>query len=364
MRFMTQYIQLNHSSPVETSSIISNRRVPFSTIKFGLIAGLFGLSACSGPVDETTVPEIETDDRSREVLVTAAFEHVEGDVSSINFVPNPNAASLGLIVSTPRDGGLDLYNSDGELVTRHPGPRLAGMATAPAFQLRGESLPLVFGTAVDTSTLLGYVIVTERRELLELPLAALEPVDGMTGLCLVREGAGFVELAILGVGASAEIWRVMDLGQEALGVEQVAAFSLPSPARQCVADDGDLIFASPAGGLARVGTDGTVHNQRLIAASHVSVGDFNGAHLVLITNGSSGEIEAFGARDFEPYASISVVDGLSTPGISQPNAIAVTDQSYGFTAYASGLVGVFDAGDERIKVISREAFARALVSAE
>jgi myo-inositol-hexaphosphate 3-phosphohydrolase len=356
---MTQII---NGSLVETSFGISNRHSLSSTIKFGLIAGVAGLSACSGPVDETDIPTGDTDNQNREVLVTAAFEAIDGSVSSINFLPNSNAASLGLIVSSPVEGGLDLFNSDGELVTRHAGPRLAGMATAPAFQLRGESLPLVFGTSVDTNTLLGYAVVTERRELLELPLAALEPVDGMTGLCLVREGVGFVELAILGVGASAEIWRVMDLGQEALGVEQVAAFALPSPARQCVADDGDLIFASPAGGLARVGTDGQVHNQSLVAASHVSVGDFNGAHLVLVTNGTSGMIEAYGARDFEPYASINVVDGLSTPGVSQPNAIAVTAQSYGFTAYASGLVGVFDAGDERIKVISRETFARALLS--
>jgi myo-inositol-hexaphosphate 3-phosphohydrolase len=359
---MTQYMQLNSSSLGEISTHYPNRHFLGTTLKIGLLAGLVGLSACSGPVDEPDASEVVTDDRNREVLVTAAFEHVEGDISAVNFLPNSNAASLGLIVSSPREGGLDLFNSDGELVTRHAGPRLAGIATAPAFQLRGESLPLVFGSSVDTGALLGYAVVTERRELLELPLAALEPVDGVSGLCLMREGAGFVELAILGVGASAEIWRVMDLGQEALGVEQVAAFALPSPARQCVADDGDLIVASPAGGLARVGTDGQVYNQSLVAAGQLSVGDFNGAHLILVTNGTSGEIEAFGARDFEPYASITVVDGLSTPGISQPAAIAITDQSYGFTAYASGLVGVFDAGDERIKVISREAFARALIA--
>ena len=65
-----------------------------------------------------------------------------------------------------------------------------------------------------------------------------------------------------------------------------------------------------------------------------------------------------------PAAEFTVVDGLSTPGIGQAGAISVTDQTYGFTAYSQGMLAVFDRSDERVKVISREAFTRAYFTAE
>jgi len=331
-----------------------------------LATSLFALTACSQSGEEIAeeVVQVEEVDIGRQVDVTAAFSGTESDSTAIGFIPNPNSASLGLIVSAPRDGGLDLFNADGEILNRHAGLQLSGIATAPGFQLRGESLPLVFGASSEADEIHGYAIVVDRSEILELPLADITPVDGIAGLCLLREGVGFVDLAILNSGASAEIWRVRDAGEETLSVEQISHFDLPSPARQCAADNGDLIVASPANGLVRVDTAGQVQSSRILAASGVAVGDFNGTRLVLVTNGSDESIEAFKTDDLEPFASIDVVDGLSTPGIGHPGAVAITDQSYGYTAYSAGMLAIFDNDDQRIKVVSREAFSRSLMASE
>ena len=50
------------------------------------------------------------------MLVTAAFTGVEGGASALAFLPDGDAPSLGLVISAPREGGLDIFNLDGELL--------------------------------------------------------------------------------------------------------------------------------------------------------------------------------------------------------------------------------------------------------
>jgi hypothetical protein len=367
---MTRQVNLRKSlnmlqSPSRTFET-TNTKSPFPKSKrAGLLAlalSMGVLAACSSPEEEAIEESVEEAVTAREVHVTASFRPTDDGSNAIAFLPNAEAASLGLVVSAPREGGVDLFNADGEITRRHPGIRLSALATAPGFQLRGQSLPLVFGASSDGASVQGYAIVMDRSEVLDLPLADITPIDGVSGLCLLREGNGFVDLVILSSGPSAEIWRVRDIGEATLGVEQITSFSLPAPGRQCVADDGDIIVASPAGGLTRLTSDGVILNELLVAVSDLAVGHFDGAHLVLVTDGTSGVISSFDAVSFESYSQITVIDGLSTPGVRRPSAMAMTDQTYGFTAYSQGILAVFDAEDQRIKVISREAFTRAMTA--
>lgn len=321
------------------------------------------LAACSPSVEEPDLPELAEEDAPVEVNVTAAFSNAQSGATSIAFLPNAISPSLGAIIATPRDGGIDIYDADGALRRQHAGARLSGLATAPGFQLRGEALPLIFGASAENDQVLGYAVAEDLR-VLDLPLADITPADGVSGVCLYREGAGFVDLAVLGDGPVAEIWRVRDSGGATLDVEAVEQFALPAPARQCVADDGDLYLTSPSGGITRLDAQGNVLLERDMVAVDISVGLYNGASLILVTDGASQEINAFTASDFEPYGEIIIVDGLSTPGVSQPGAISATGQSYGFTAYAQGMLAVYDREDGRVKVISREAFQRALTPSD
>lgn len=328
-----------------------------------LIAAALSILAACGPTPEQAIEDAATAEAAnREVLVTAAFVSVQGGAAALAFLPNHDAPSLGLIVSASREGGLDLFDADGVLRTRHDGERLSGLATAPGFQLRGENLPLIFGAAPDSNRVLGYAVVTDGIRVLDLPLPATTPADGIAGLCLYREGVGYVDLVILGTGATAEIWRVRDAGQDVLNVEQRQRLTLNAPARQCATLDGDIYLASPAGGITRIAPDGTIQAESNQSVTSVAVGDFNGSRLVLATDGATGQVHTFYALDLTPAAELTVVDGLSTPGITRPAGIAITPVSYGFTAYISGMIAVFDQDDQRIKVISRDAASRALVS--
>jgi len=302
------------------------------------------------------------DETTREVLVTAAFEAGNGDVSAVTFLPRADVPSLGAIIAAPRDGGLDLYDADGERRAQHAGARLTTLATAPGFQLRGESLPLIFGSAADGSGVLGFAVVMDQFTVLDLPLGEIEPVDGVAGLCLLEEGIGYVDLVILGTGASAEIWRISDTGEDALNVTRTAQMPLPAPARACSAMGESLYVLSPAAGVARLTESGEVVAEVAVAASGLATGQFNGTPLVITSTGNGANLEAFDANDLMPTATITVVDGLSTPGVGQAGAISVTDQTYGYTAYSQGMVAIFDREDQRVKVISREAFARAYVA--
>ncbi len=296
------------------------------------------------------------------MLVTAAFTGVEGGASALAFPPDGDAPSLGLVISAPREGGLDIFNLDGELQRRHAGARLTGLATAPDFQLRGEDLPLVFGASPDNGAVFGYAIVRNGTQVLDLPLGETGTDGGVAGLCLLREGAGFVELVVLETGATANVWRVRDAGGDTLSVEEMRSFPLPAPARQCAVFDGDIYTASPAAGVTRLSAEGAVLAEANIPASGIAVGEFSGTRLLLATDGAGETVRSFDARTLEERDAIDVVDGLSTPGIGRPGAIAVSPADYGFTAYSNGMLSIFDQADQRVKVISRDAFSRAVIT--
>ncbi len=299
-----------------------------------------------------------------EVLVTAAFTGVQGGGGDVGFLPDPDAPSLGYVVAAPREGGLDFFNLDGELVTRHAGARLSGIAIAPDFELRGESLPLVFGASPDNGQIYGYAVVRAGARVLDLPLASVEAADGIAGICLLREGAGYVDLVILGTGANAEIWRVRDAGDDALSVESLRSFALPAPARQCDTFDSDIYTLSPAGGLARLDANGNLLAESSARGTSITVSEFSGTRLVLTTDGASDTLMSFDGRTLEARADVDVIDGLSTPGVEQPGAIDASMANFGFTAYTNGMLAVFDQADQRLKVISRDAFSRAVITGE
>ncbi|WP_300542878.1 hypothetical protein [Maricaulis sp.] len=332
---------------------------------FTLGAGLLALAACADPAEDPGegLPETAAEN-TLEVLVTAAFTGVDGGAGALTFLPDADAPSLGYVVSAPREGGLDIFNLDGELQTRHAGARLTGLAAAPGFELRGESLPLVFGASPDNDSVFGYAIVRDGARVLELPLQTTQGADGVAGLCLLREGPGFVELVVLGTGANAEVWRVRDAGEDVLSVQTLRSFPLPAPARQCDAFDGEIYTASPAGGLTRLSGDGAILAEAQTTATSLTVGEFSGTRLVLATDGNSETVRSFDARSLAARENIDVVDGLSTPGIGRPGAIEVSHADFGFTAYSNGMLAVFDIADQRVKVISRDAFARAVITGE
>lgn len=322
------------------------------------------LSACqpsSDPenaADETRVDAIDEDDGVTDVTVTAAFEPIEGGTLAVDFIPDADAPWTGLVVTAPRDGGLDLYNTDGENVARITGPRLTGLAVSPNFALRGESLPLILGVDGQAGHVRGYVLLRSGPDAIEAPLSDIQPSGGASNLCFVREGAGFVDIAVLGRESVVELWRISDDGGDVIGAERLRSTRLNAPARTCTAQDGDVFVSGPTSSLTRLDSSGAATGDVPMNALNLASGIMAGRPVVLAADGNSETLRIFDARTLDMVSTLRVVTGLSTPGVTRPGALAISDASYGGMSYQSGLIAVVDEADGRVRVIARESFAR------
>jgi len=326
-----------------------------------LAAGLIGaaLAGCQPAADE--IPAEQAGDTANgaaiaDITVTAAFEPVEGGVLAVDFVPDTNTPWAGLIVTAPRDGGLDFYNADGESVTRVTGSRLTSLAVAPNFALRGEALPLILGVR-------GYVLLRSGPDAIEAPLSPIVLDGGAAALCFVREGAGFVEIAVLGRDAVAEVWRISDNGGDLIGAERVRAVRLDGPARTCASMDGALFVSGPTTRITRIESGSGTGVQAGYNALSLAAGVIAGRPVLLASNGEDDTLRSFDARTLQPLAPVRIIDGLSTPGIDRPGALAISEASFGGASYQSGLIAAVDEADGRVRVVARESFARDLTLA-
>ncbi|MEE2566657.1 hypothetical protein [Hyphobacterium marinum] len=333
-----------------------------------LAAGLIGaaLAGCQPAADETPAEEVgDTANGAAiaDITVTAAFEPVEGGVLAVDFVPDTNTPWAGLIVTAPRDGGLDFYNADGESVTRVTGSRLTSLAVAPNFALRGEALPLILGVDTQSGGVRGYVLLRSGPDAIEAPLSPIVLDGGAAALCFVREGAGFVEIAVLGREAVAEVWRISDNGGDLIGAERVRAIRLDGPARTCASMDGALFVSGPTTSITRIESGSGTGVQAGYNALSLAAGVIAGRPVLLASNGEDDTLRSFDARTLQPLAPVRIIDGLSTPGIDRPGALAISEVSFGGASYQSGLIAAVDEADGRVRVVARESFARDLTLA-
>lgn len=324
-----------------------------------------GLIAGCGPqepdtAEDTLPPPVAP---SLTAVVTNAFEP-SADIAALAFAPRSSEPWTGLLAANLEQGGFDIFSvNNGERIIAASGPRLNGLAAAPEFALRGETLPLLFGVD-ENGELRGFAVSSQIEDVIELPLdAALNDGDAAAA-CLFEVGIGFVEIAVLGRDAEAEVWRIADGGGETLSVEQRAAFALPFPARACASDGDGLVIAGPASGLARVSLAGEVEARVSPDAtfSDVAFSELRGLPAVIAPSAEDSSLAVFDARSLEPVATVTFESGLNAPAFVEPDVLAVSDSSFGGMSFSSGLVAVYDSGDGRVKLVAREVLTRAVFS--
>lgn len=328
-----------------------------------LIAG-FGLTACD--VSEPERPDSANPDADvREAIVTSAFSTSER-AGALAFLPSQDEPWTGLIAAALVDGGFDVFNIDGLRVLSASGPQLTALAPAPEFPLRGETFPLVFGADMN-GQLRGYAIIREAEDVAELPLEG----DGAEGVvnaaCLFETGIGYFDLALLSEEAEARIVRVRDAGGAGLELEVREQFDLPFPARNCAGAPGDeaLLIASPNSGLARVKLNGRVEAfEAGRSVNDVTFTDLLGRPVALTVSADTGRMGVFDGRDLTLLNEVVLNDGINAPGFQSPSALAVTGSNFGGMAFSTGVIAVYDRGDDRVKLVAREVIGRAIMSEE
>lgn len=326
-----------------------------------LAGAALGLTACQPGEDAGT--EDAGSQNAVEITVTAALEAVDGGSVAVAFVPDAATPWAGLLVSAPADGGLDIFNADGEALQRVTGPRLNSLAVAPNFALRGESLPLIIGVDPATGSVRGYVLVRSAPTAIEAPLEAIEPEGGAAAVCFADEAPGHLDIVVLGRDAVATTWRIRDTGADLISAEQTGRFALPAPARACATLDRDIFVTGPTLGLTRISAGGNAEVRGGPAAVSVAAGTMNGRRVVIASDGQSDTLMVLSADTLSMIADVRIITGMSTPGTEQPGALAVSDASFGGTSYQSGLVAIVGDEDGRIRIVARESFARTLTLA-
>lgn len=322
-----------------------------------LLGAALGLTACD-PGEGGEGPDAEVD--AVEITVTAAMDAVEGGSGAVAFVPNAETPWAGLIVSAPVDGGLDIFNVDGEALDRVTGPRLNSLAVSPGFALRGESLPLVIGVDGSAGAVRGYVLIRSEPTAVEAPLAAIEPEGGVSAVCFIDEAPGHLDIAVLGREPRVTLWRIRDTGGDLIGAEQTGSFALPAPARTCASFQDELYVAGPTLAVTRINASGSVEARGVPSAESLSAGMLLGRPVVIASGGTTGGLAILDGRDLSLLQNVQIVTGMSTPGVEEPRSVTMSSASFGGTAYQSGIVAVVDGADDRIRFIARETFARAI----
>jgi len=284
-------------------------------------------------------------------------------VADLAFAPRSSEPWTGLLAANLEQGGFDVFDIDGRRLIAASGPRLSGLVAAPEFPLRGEVLPLLFGVDSD-GALRGFAVSTAIADVIELPLAVELNAGEAAAACLFDAGIGFVEIALLGREAEASIWRITDAGEEALAAEERARFALPYPGRACASAGDALLVAGPAAGLTRVSLNGEVEARAVEGAtlSDVAASELRGLPVAIASNDGAPSLSVFDARTLEPLANVSFERGLNAPAFEQPQALAVSDASFGGMGFSSGLIGVYDSGDGRLKLVARDVLTRAVFS--
>jgi hypothetical protein len=328
-----------------------------------LIAG-FGLSACD--ISEPERPDrVNPDLEVREAVVTSAFSTSER-AGALSFLPSTDEPWRGLIATALVDGGIDVFTIDGLRVVSASGPQLTALAPVPDFALRGEVFPLVFGADLD-GQLRGYAIIRAAEDVVELPLEGPGSAGTVEAACLFATGIGYADIALLGDGGDGRIVRVRDGGGAGLELDVRAQFDLPFAARNCSSTGGDdaLLISSPNSGLARVSLGGQVEAiEAGRSINDISYSTLLGRPVALTVSAETGRMGVFDSRTLELLHEIVLNDGINAPGFQSPSALAVTGNNFGGMAFSSGVVAVYDRGDDRVKLVALEVIGRAVMSEE
>ncbi len=295
--------------------------------------------------------------------MTSAFEP-SAPARGLAFLPTAESPWTGLVATTVRDGGFDIFSVEGQPLISVAGPQLASIAGAPDFALRGQVFPLLFGVD-EAGAVRAFAVLRQSDDVAELPLEGDGLIETAAGVCTFESGIGYVDIAILGEGPEAAIVRVSDTGGDGLTLTEQARLPLPFAASSCAPADGDLIVGGPTAGLARLDMNGETRAfEAGLGVTDIGYAVLLGRPAVLGASSDTGRLNVYDARSLEKIADIETEAGLNAPAFDTPVALAVTSASYGGMAFSSGLVAVYDRADSRVKMVAREVVARAVSSAE
>lgn len=314
-----------------------------------IAAGLVGLAACTppiepAPVDFTPIP----------VFSAQSIGPIQSGISALALAPNASIPWEGRLVIAPRNGGLLVYSIEGIAGFQTDGPLYTALALQAGFDLRKLKTGLLLAVTED-GKLEPMIIDDARGQVFMVPVADL-PATDIVGVCALQSIPGTPKFALLRKNGDFELWQIADLGEELLQAKRLKTAKLAVQTNNCSASNGQVFATGIAGGIFAIDTHEKPVIDRgvdLAIGNAVAVSPSAEMTSLLHAGPSSTTLGQFNAK-MQQTASLSLVQSLSHPAVSQPGALAVSDWSFGGAGFSAGLLAIADDSNNRVSLVVRD----------
>ncbi|MGF1463927.1 MAG: hypothetical protein ACFB2Z_12350 [Maricaulaceae bacterium] len=321
---------------------------------FGLV--VLGLCACS---DAEIEPEPSPRFPAITVTLAADVGRVEGPVAALALAQNLTQPWRGVVFAAPQSGGLTAFDLEGGLRGQAAGPALSDLAVSPEFIFRDTPAVLAVGIQTEDGGLRAYLLA--EGGLYPAPLAYDAPLSPLAAICTLDSDLAGLTVLALNRDGSAQIWRISDVGEDALLVEPVEP-SFRTRARDCAGvgrDKGVLALAEGSLGVWSQGlgaklTDGAATVERLAGTR------FSDNREVFALTDAGLNMVWPETGEFRASVTLEPGFGVSTEG--SVTAIAANGANFGGAGFSAGVVAV-GYGDGAVAVTALDAVSRALSAA-
>ena len=184
---------------------------------------------------------------------------------------HPTDPAQSTVIGTQKQRGINVYDLHGNLLQAREDGRINNADIRYGFLLNGEPADIVTGSNRSTDSIGIWKVDHATRTLVDVADGVIPTgMEDPYGLCMYRSPlTGDYYVVINDTDGLVKQWRLLDAGDNRIGVEQVREFSVGSQTEGCVADDetGDLYVgeegrgiwkysAEPDGGSERTLVDG------------------------------------------------------------------------------------------------------------
>ena len=324
---------------------------------------------------ETTVtPSLET-------VPVASFGDAADDPA---LWVHPTDPALSVVIGTQKQRGINVYDLDGNLLQSREDGRINNADIRYGFPLGGEPVDVVTASNRSTDSIGIWKVDRATRTLVDVADGVIP--TGMTdpyGQCMYRsQETGDYYVFINDTDGLVRQWRLLDSGDDKIGVELVREFGVGSQTEGCVADDetGDLYVgeentgiwkyaAEPGTGSERTLVD-SIENGNLTADVEglaIYYGDNGQGYLIASNQGADNYAvyERQGDNRFLGHFHIVADEATGIDGVSETDGLDVTSANLGSTL-PNGVLVVQDGRNitpkarQNFKLVPWERIAEAL----
>ncbi|MEO1129428.1 MAG: phytase [Planctomycetota bacterium] len=310
---------------------------------------------------------------------TTPVQHLGDAADDAAIWNHPSDPRLSLLIATDKQGGLVVYDTDGQIIQSLPDGRMNNVDLRTGFPLAdGRTIDIVVASNRDHDSIAVYAVAPDGRSLIDVAAGRLgTDLDGVYGICLYRshETGGFYCFVNSKAG-EVQQWRLESTSQSRVDASKVRSFQVGSQTEGMVADDatGVLYVGEEDNAIWRYKAEPDANSKRSLVAvvqpNGPLVGDIEGLALY-VAEGGDGYLIASSQGDstfavFERTLpnrylfSFEVVGSDSIDRVTGTDGLEITNLPFGY--FDKGVIVVQDnenGGEpQNFKIIRWDALAQ------